>query len=35
MAILNAFYLPDGDTSRLDPTMTPVNTFRLIFDDFF
>jgi hypothetical protein len=31
--ILNAYYLPKG-TSRLYPTISPVNSFRLIFDDY-
>jgi hypothetical protein len=35
MAILSAYYLPDSSMSDLDPGITPVNTFRLIFDDFF
>ena len=30
--ILNAFYFPDGDYSALYPEITPVNTFRLLFD---
>lgn len=31
--ILNAYYLPDGD-NNLYPDISPVNTFRLIFDEF-
>jgi len=33
--ILNAYYFPDGGASNLYPTITPVNTFRLIFDYYF
>lgn len=32
---LNAYYLPDGGEEELYPTITPVNTFRLIFDAYF
>ena len=32
-AILNAYYLPEYCRSGLYPTITPVNTFRLVFDD--
>jgi hypothetical protein len=35
MGILNAYYFPDGDMSVLDPWTSPVNSFRLIFDQFF
>ena len=35
MRILNAFYLPDVDTSALYHAITPVNTFRLIFNLYF
>ncbi len=34
MKILNAYYLP-GHNDRLYPAITPVNTFRLIFDSYF
>ncbi len=34
MWILNAYYLP-GHNDKLYPTITPVNTFRLIFDSYF
>ena len=34
MWILNAYYLP-GHTDKLYPTISPVNTFRLIFDEYF
>lgn len=33
--ILNAYYLPDADTSVLYPGVSPVNTFRLIFNQYF
>ena len=33
--ILNAYYLPDGGYSKLYPSITPVNTFRLVFDTYF
>jgi hypothetical protein len=35
MGILNAFYFPDGDYRALDPQVTSVNTFRVIFDKYF
>ncbi len=34
VSILNAYYLP-GQTDRITPTMTPVNTFRVILDAYF
>jgi hypothetical protein len=33
--ILNAYYFPDADYKELYQTITPVNTFRLIFNHFF
>ncbi|MCV0396424.1 MAG: LTA synthase family protein [Rhizobiaceae bacterium] len=33
--ILNAFYFPDGDYGDLDPGITSVNTFRVVFDKYF
>jgi len=33
--IMNAYYLPDGGETRLYPTITPVNTFRVVFDQYF
>lgn len=33
--ILNAYYFPDGNTADLYPTITPVNTFRVVLDHFF
>ncbi|HEX9786798.1 MAG TPA: hypothetical protein VGB09_02175, partial [Candidatus Binatia bacterium] len=35
MKILNAFYLPGVDTGGLYPDISPVNTFRLIFNLYF
>jgi hypothetical protein len=35
MTILNAYYLPGGGSQRIYPTITPVNTFRVIFDQYF
>lgn len=35
MAILNAYYLPNGGNSRLYEHITPVNTFRIIFNHYF
>lgn len=35
MPILNAYYLPEGGDGYLYPSITPVNTFRLIFDLYF
>jgi hypothetical protein len=34
-SILNAYYLPGGVEKKLYPTITPVNTFRLILDNYF
>jgi hypothetical protein len=33
--ILNAYYLPAHHEDRLYPTITPVNTFRLLFNSYF
>lgn len=33
--ILNAYYLPNVDKSTLYPSITPVNSFRLIFNLYF
>jgi hypothetical protein len=33
--ILNAMYLPGVDRATLYPSITPVNTFRLVFDHYF
>ncbi len=35
MAILNAYYLPEGGDQLLYETISPVNTFRIIFDHYF
>jgi len=33
--ILNAFYLPDGNNEVLHQSISPVNTFRIIFNQYF
>jgi len=35
MQILNAYFLPDGGGKGVYPTITPVNTFRLVLDTYF
>lgn len=35
LGILNALFLPGIDVTKLYSTISPVNTFRLIFDQFF
>jgi hypothetical protein len=35
MSILNAYYFPDNDYSALYEEITPVNTFRVIFNEYF
>jgi hypothetical protein len=35
MGILNAYYFPEGRTTALYPTITPVNSFPVIFNTFF
>jgi hypothetical protein len=35
MDILNAIYLPGGGSTALYPTISPVNTFRVIFNQYF
>jgi hypothetical protein len=35
MNILNAYYLPSGGSSYLYPNISPVNSFRIIFNHFF
>jgi hypothetical protein len=35
MSILNTYYFPDQDYSKLYPDITPVNTFRVILDQYF
>ena len=32
MGILNAYHLPNGGNSLLYPSVSPVNTFRVIFN---
>ena len=34
-SIMNAYYFPDEDYSSLYPSITPVNTFRVIFNEYF
>ena len=33
--IFNAYYLPDGGNENLYDTITPVNTFRVVFNTYF
>jgi hypothetical protein len=33
--ILNAYYFPDRDYSLLSPSISPVNSFRVLFNQFF
>ena len=35
MSILNAYHLPGGVAERLYPTITPVNSFRIVFEEYF
>jgi arylsulfatase A-like enzyme len=35
VAILNAYHLPDGGNEFLYPSISPVNTFRVIFNSYF
>jgi FtsH-binding integral membrane protein len=35
MSILNAYYFPDGDYHDLYPQITPVNSFRVLFNHYF
>lgn len=35
MGVLNAYYLPNVEKSLLYPSITPVNTFRLVFNLYF
>jgi hypothetical protein len=34
-SILNAYYFPDGNYDALYPTITPVNSFRVVFNQYF
>jgi hypothetical protein len=33
--ILNAYYFPDGNYAQLYPAISPVNSFRVLFNQFF
>lgn len=35
MAILNAYYFPDGEYDEVYPSISPVNTFRIVLNHFF
>ena len=35
LAILNAYYLPKGGNQKLYPSISPVNTFRIVFNTYF
>jgi hypothetical protein len=35
LKILNAYYLPGGDTSQLYDSISPVNSFRVVFNQYF
>lgn len=35
MSIFNAYYFPDGDYAQLYPSITPVNSFRVLFNKSF
>lgn len=35
MSILNSYYFPDGESEELYRSISPVNTFRLIFNSYF
>ena len=35
MSILNAYYFPGKGARRLYPSITPVNTFRILFNEYF
>ena len=35
VSILNAYYMPDGKTDWLYPSITPVNSFRVVFNTYF
>lgn len=34
-AIFNAYYLPDDSSNALYPTISPVNSFRMIMNEYF
>jgi hypothetical protein len=35
VAILNAYYFPDGEYDELYPSISPINTFRVVLNHFF
>ena len=35
MGIMNAYYFPDGDYEQLYPDITPINSFRVLFNKYF
>jgi hypothetical protein len=35
LGILNAYYFPDGNYANLYPSITPVNSFRVVLDQYF
>ncbi len=35
ISILNAYYLPEGGTDSLYPSISPVNSFRIVFNHYF
>ncbi|MFZ1429150.1 MAG: sulfatase-like hydrolase/transferase [Geminicoccaceae bacterium] len=35
MGIMNAYYFPDGDYRQIYPSITPVNSFRVLFNKYF
>jgi hypothetical protein len=35
MKILNAYYLPEGGGQEIYPEISPVNTFRVVFNRYF
>jgi hypothetical protein len=35
LSILNAYYFPQGDGGGLYPSITPVNSFRVVFNRLF
>jgi hypothetical protein len=35
VAILNAYYFPDGEYDALYPSISPVNSFRIVLNHFF
>ena len=35
LSIFNAYYLPGGGNEKLYPEISPVNTFRIVFNHYF